>query len=399
MIFKLKTSAAMPAVNIPKGNPKAAPASNGQLTGLAKSIVDKETKAQQPAATKSLKPVDTPLVDMTANKNDAGLALGKLNPDIKAESTGGTGLVKPNISAAANLRKPVPVFEGAPPVDKVSKPITPEPQRSEINTESDVTEAPATTDVGLAELPTGPMGVDTSMEATIETARTALDKMLTEGADPALRAEAEATLREGEAAAVKDTRKSQALGATGLSGAGGRLESDVRELGRRDTVTAMDEYDRSTRQEEAARINSALGLAGDIQRAELERLAVERARKQMGTVEESENGTLTETLPDGSSRTTSPNGDVTVIKANGDKEITHPDGSKEAVLAPKTQLPPFTGTSVVAGSPGQSRQTFEVRTEQGEGQYTIGSPLYTSEEGYKFKLYRNPDGSVFLMAA
>lgn len=391
MIFKLAAPATMPKTK-KQAAQKPAAVNNGQLTGLAKSIVNKEVQPQSMAA---IKPIDTPKVDIASSKNDAGLALGKLNPDIKAKEIGQSF----DVSAATNLKKTPAVsrFAGAPPVDKVSANVA--PVRSETNTESDITAAPATTDVGLAELPTGPMGVDTSMEANIETARTALDKMLTEGADPALRAEAEATLREGEAAAVKDTRKSQALGATGLSGAGGRLSEDVRELGRRDTVTAMDEYDRAARQEEATRINSALGLQGDIQRAELERLAVERARRQMGTVEQSENGTLTETLPDGSSRVTAPNGTVTVTKANGDKEITAADGSKSAVLAPKVQQAPFTGTSVVASSPGQSRKTFEVRTEQGDGVYTANSPLYTSEEGYQFKLYRNPDGSVFLMAA
>lgn len=430
MIFKLSTATAAPLTK-KTAIKKPTEVSNGQLTGLAKSLVEKEA---QPKPLAAVKPIETPKVDLNANKTDASLALGKLNPDIKAQELSTDKAIgqsadkqridtennssisskmlgglktspRPGISDTKNLaNKPVDSAvvqppEQTAPVEPTTVPIGAPPaeeQRPDTNLYSDVTAAPATTDVGLKELPEGPMGVQTDMESTIETARTALDKMLNEGADPALRAEAEATLREAEAASVKDTRKSQALGATGLSGAGGRLEGDVRKLGKRETVLGMDEYDRAARQEQASRMAEGLGLQGDIQRAELERLAVERARKQLGTVEESANGTLVERQPDGSTRTTSPNGDVTVIKANGDKEITHPDGSKEAILAPKTAQPAGNRT-VTAHTENSGNAEYEVRSEQGQGVYTENSRVYTDTDGNTYNLYRNPDGSVFLM--
>lgn len=433
MIFKLSTATAAPLTK-KTAIKKPTEVSNGQLTGLAKSLVEKEA---QPKPLAAVKPIETPKVDLNANKNDASLALGKLNPDIKAQELSTDKIIgqsadkqridtqnnspinskmlgglntspRPGISDVKDLaNKPVDSAVVQPPnqtaADTATGIVTPpaEEQRPDTNLYSDVTAAPATTDVGLKELPEGPMGVQTDMQSTIETARTALDKMLNEGADPALRAEAEATLREAEAASVKDTRKSQALGATGLSGAGGRLEGDVRKLGKRETVLGMDEYDRAARQEQAARMAEGLGLQGDIQRAELERLAVERARKQLGTVEESANGTLTEKQPDGSSRVTQPNGDVTVIKANGDKIITHPDGSEEMILAAKTQVRHDpTEQSVVAHPVNGPDQQFEIRYEPGNATYEADSGTYTDAEGRKFKLYTDRNtGYKFLVPA
>lgn len=452
MIFKLKTSAAMPALNLPTGKkPAATTASNGQLTGLAKSIVDKEQKSVAQSAVERFSGapkmvdkqpiVDAPKVDASANKNDASLALGKLNPDIKAQEMGGSGLgdltsstspakqridtennssisskmlgkletsPRPGISdviSNANLPTDASVVQPPKP-EKIDAgvatgmiPVVPpaapaEQQRSETNTESDIKEAPPTTDIGLQEVPTGPgnTGLDTGFESTIGIARTALDKMLNENADPALRAEAEAALREAEAAGVKDTRKSQALGATGLSGAGGRLESDVRKLGKRETVTAMDEYDRTARQEETKRLQEGLGLSGDIQRAELERLAVERARRQLGTVKESTTGDITETAPDGSTRITKPNGDVITRRNNG-TVTTHPDGTQTIVMDEAF----VSDSPITVKSDGYPDVSAPVRGERGNGQITENAPTYTDASGNKYKTYRDPDGTVFLV--
>ena len=428
MIFKLKTSAAMPALNKPASKPKGTDVANGQLTGLAKSIVDKEA---QPKPVAAIKPIDAPKVDASVNKNDASLALGKLNPDIKAQEMGGSGLgdltsstapakqridtnnnspvklgglsgklvtsprpgisdIKDNIQLPVNDKPPATVLEGAPPIATINKPITPEPQRSETNTESDIKEAPPTTNVGLTDVPEG---ADTSFQNNIASARIALDKMLSEGTDPALRAEAEATLREAEAAGVKDTRKSQALGATGLSGAGGRLESDVRKLGKRETVTGMDEYDRATRQEETKRLQEGLGLQGDIQRAELERLAVERARKQLGTVQESDDGTITETAPDGSTRITRPNGDVITRRDNG-TVTTHPDGTQDFVFDEAFQsAEPIT----VKSAEGRSIRA-PVRADGQSGIRDTNAIQYTDASGNTYIQYRdNATGEVFLV--